>query len=125
MEWRKQKEFLKRGMSSRSRHKKQITKKTWITIMRPKYQDSNSDTQGGHILEKLNSWVFPETSRAFSSISLCNSRKKNSLKYIFIGDHATYFTFPLSFPRFSAKFKFPRVLPEILTIFQIPWVFKV
>ena len=56
--------------------------------------------QGDHIFEKLNSLSFPGDFQHILSFSLGNSREKNSMECIFVGDHITCFSFSPSFPGF-------------------------
>ena len=106
-------EILRHGHSSAS------------STMFPRLPPPPLNIQGGHIFVLLNSLSFPEIFRVFSNFSLRITTEKSSLEYIFIDDYVAYFTFSLSFPGFSKKFKFPWVFPEILTIFQISWDFHV
>ena len=72
--------------------------------------------------EWLNSLSFPEISRSIQFFSRASQEWKTRCN--FISDYATHFTVSLSFPGFSIKnSNFPRVFPEILTMFPIPWVF--
>ena len=61
------------------------------------------NVQGDHIFEKLNSLSFLEISGIFLTFSLSNSREKNSMECLFVGDHVTCFLFSLSFPGFFLK----------------------
>ena len=82
--------------------------------------------QDDHIFEKLNSLSFPWVLQDILNFSPEQLKREKLDECIFVGDHVTYFSLSLSFPRFfPQKFKFPRVFPEIFTIFQIPWVFHV
>ena len=54
--------------------------------------------QGDHIFEKQNSLSFPGDFQDIFKFSLGNSREKNFMECIFVGDHITCFSFSMSFP---------------------------
>ena len=59
--------------------------------------------QGDHIFEKQNSLSFPGDFQDIFKFSLGNSRVKNFMECIFVGDHITCFSFSMSFQGFFSK----------------------
>ena len=82
--------------------------------------------QGDHIFEKLNSLTFPWD---FQGIFKLSPEKHEREKFSGIHFHRQLCDISYIFHELSRFFRknkrFPWIFPEILTIFQIPWVFQV
>ena len=67
--------------------------------------------QGDHIFEKLNSLSFPWVFQDILDFSPEQLKREKFDECIFVGNHVTYFSFPLSFPldfdNFSNSLSFP------------------
>ena len=89
-------------------------------------EDLTISLQGDHIFEKLNSLSFPWD---FQGIFKLFPEKHEREKFPGIHFHWQLCDISYVFPEFSRFFcknnRFPWVFPEILTIFQIPWIFQV
>ena len=73
--------------------------------------------QGDHIFEKINSLSFPGYFKLFPE--QLKREKFYGVHFCCQSCHI-FFIFSEFSKFFPQKFKFPRVIPEILTIFQIP-----
>ena len=88
--------------------------------------DHLENIQGGHIFKRLNSLSFPwDFQGIFKFFPEQLKREKFAAIHFYLRLCYIFYVFPEFSRFFLQKFKFPWVFPEILTIFQISWVFQV